>query len=176
MLFMNQRWNHDSRNPRENPGRCGLRARCRPRQLATGCWRRTAILRDLVCVLAICGGVAAVHGETIKLKAKPGSTVRIDGTSTVHDWTVEGSLIGGNVEVQGDFPVEPGRQLQTGQVDAKVHYEDWLRTQSRDIQDTVLGKTKAAAWRSGKLGLDDMVDAARSRVLTLEELRSKGLI
>jgi SPP1 gp7 family putative phage head morphogenesis protein len=73
-------------------------------------------------------------------------------------------------------PPKGKRAALGGQVDAKTHYEDWLRTQTKEIQDTVLGKTKAAAWRQGKLGIDQMVDASRSRVLTLEELRAVGLL
>lgn len=40
--------------------------------------------------------------------AQAGSKVKIDGTSTVHDWTVEGSLIGGYVEFDPAFdPANP---------------------------------------------------------------------
>lgn len=59
-----------------------------------------------------------------------------------------------------------------GRVDAKVEFEDWLRTRSVRDQDLVLGKTKGAAWRAGRLSIDDMTDAALTRNLTLEELRA----
>jgi len=58
-----------------------------------------------------------------------------------------------------------------GQVPAGTRYREWLRTRSAAEQDMVLGPTKAAAWRAGKLTLDDMVDASLSRVLSLDELR-----
>jgi polyisoprenoid-binding protein YceI len=41
-----------------------------------------------------------------------GGKMKIDGTSTVHDWTVEGQLIGGYVEFGSDFDVDnpkPGK-------------------------------------------------------------------
>ncbi|MBI1178402.1 hypothetical protein GC207_13280 [bacterium] len=41
-------------------------------------------------------------------KARPGSTVKIDGTSTVHDWTVESKLVGGSMELNGDLN-KPGK-------------------------------------------------------------------
>ncbi len=41
--------------------------------------------------------------ETVRYQAKPGSKVTIDGTSTIHDWTVEGQIIGGYMEVDSDF-------------------------------------------------------------------------
>jgi hypothetical protein len=76
---------------------------------------RTVALLVLV-VLGLCG----LQAETIKLKAKPGSKVRIDGTSTVHDWTVEGSLIGGSVEVNGPFPTKAGQVMEPGAIDVQV--------------------------------------------------------
>lgn len=44
--------------------------------------------------------------------------VRIEGTSTIHDWQVEGHLIGGIAEFGPDFPAGPG--AQAGAVTAKV--------------------------------------------------------
>lgn len=35
-----------------------------------------------------------------------GSKIKIDGTSTVHNWTVEGKLIGGYMDVEGEFPAD----------------------------------------------------------------------
>lgn len=83
-------------------------------------WPWGRLTRLGLLVLLAGSSVVAVHGEPIKLKAKPGSSVRIEGTSTVHDWTVEGSLIGGSVEVEGEFPVAPGRAIEPGPVNAKV--------------------------------------------------------
>jgi hypothetical protein len=50
----------------------------------------------------------------------PGSKVRIEGTSSVHDWQVESSLIGGRLEVGSGFPTEPGQAIQPGKIDAKA--------------------------------------------------------
>jgi hypothetical protein len=49
-----------------------------------------------------------------------GSKVRIEGTSSIHDWQVEGKLIGGRLEAGPGFPVEPGQAVQPGKVEAKV--------------------------------------------------------
>ena len=46
--------------------------------------------------------------------------VRIEGTSTVHDWQVEGHLIGGSAEFGQGFPTQPGAQALPGPVEAKV--------------------------------------------------------
>lgn len=62
---------------------------------------------------ALC--VSAAEGWT-RLAPKPGgnSKVRIEGTSTIHDWQVESPLVGGFVELGPNFPrtaadAKPGR-------------------------------------------------------------------
>ena len=67
---------------------------------------------------------AGVGGPLVRYVAisKPGLTnlVRIEGTSTVHDWQVEGHLIGGSAELGSGLPTRPGAQALPGVVDAKV--------------------------------------------------------
>lgn len=36
-------------------------------------------------------------------RAVPGSSLKIEGTSTVHDWVVESKVIGGSMEISGDL-------------------------------------------------------------------------
>ena len=56
-------------------------------------------------------------------KSGPDMKVRIEGTSTVHDWQVEGHLVGGSIEVGPGFPTEPGQAVTPGKfpVDVKVY-------------------------------------------------------
>jgi len=56
----------------------------------------------------------------VRLFARAGSIVRIEGTSNIHDWQVQGALIGGWLEVGPNFPVEPGAAVAPGQVQARV--------------------------------------------------------
>ncbi len=58
--------------------------------------------------------------QTTRLYAKPGSKMRIEGTSNIHDWQVESPLIGGYLEVGPGFPVEPGQTVSPGKVEAKA--------------------------------------------------------
>jgi polyisoprenoid-binding protein YceI len=47
---------------------------------------------------------SSVQAENwVRYDAQPGSKLKIDGTSTIHDWTVEGSIIGGFMEVNSAF-------------------------------------------------------------------------
>jgi polyisoprenoid-binding protein YceI len=49
---------------------------------------------------------AAASGGTVRYDAQPvGSKAKIEGTSTIHDWTMESSVIGGFMEVDANFPV-----------------------------------------------------------------------
>lgn len=59
--------------------------------------------------------------EVTRFNAKPGTLkMRIEGTSTIHDWQVESSIIGGYLEVGPGFPVEPGQATTPGKLDARA--------------------------------------------------------
>ncbi len=77
---------------------------------------RTLIAANLVFALA---GTLALQAQTTKLSARSGSKMRVEGTSNIHDWQVEGRLIGGSLEVGKDFPLEPGAKVNPGKVEAK---------------------------------------------------------
>lgn len=48
--------------------------------------------------------------------------------------------------------------------------QQWLRRQSVTSQDDILGPTRAAMFRAGKLTPRDLLDASSGRPLTLDEL------
>lgn len=53
-------------------------------------------------------------------------------------------------------------------------FKEWLGDQSELVQNTVLGTARAEAWRSGALTLSQMVDATRTRPLSLKRLKELG--
>lgn len=62
-----------------------------------------------VIVLSLGLGLQPIRAEettnVIRFVAQPtGSNVKIEGTSTIHDWTMESALIGGFMEAQPGFP------------------------------------------------------------------------
>jgi hypothetical protein len=57
-----------------------------------------------------------------------------------------------------------------GQVAATKTYQDWLKVQPKEFQDSVLGRTKAILFRKGGLTLDKFVNRAGNE-LTIEQLR-----
>ncbi len=69
-------------------------------------------------------------GSTTRLYALPGAgvKVRIEGTSSVHDWQMESHIIGGYVEAGANFPTQPGQELKAGKADARVEARIPVRT------------------------------------------------
>jgi hypothetical protein len=61
----------------------------------------------------------APTGPLTRLDARSGSKMRIEGTSTVHDWQSESPLILGSLEVGPNFPLEPGQNATPGKVEVK---------------------------------------------------------
>jgi polyisoprenoid-binding protein YceI len=55
----------------------------------------------------------------VRYEAEPGSKVKIDGTSTVHDWTVEG-LIGGFMEADASFENDALKAIKINKVEVTI--------------------------------------------------------
>lgn len=65
----------------------------------------------------------------VRYQARPGSKLRLDGTSTVHDWTVEGQIIGGFMELESNFSLDSGKAPPSGgKVNAKVEVDIPVRS------------------------------------------------
>jgi hypothetical protein len=80
---------------------------------------RKLIAGQAVAVLLL-AGLSLQAAELARYNAKPGNLkMRIEGTSTIHDWQVEGSIIGGYLEVGPEFPVEPGQAATPGKMEAR---------------------------------------------------------
>lgn len=57
-----------------------------------------------------------------KYEAQPGSKVKLDGSSNIHDWTVEGLAIGGTMELDSSFPLDASlKSVAALKVVPKVH-------------------------------------------------------
>jgi hypothetical protein len=54
-----------------------------------------------------------------RFDSKPGSNVRIEGTSSIHDWQVTGKLIGGYLEVGAGFPTNATAPARPGKVEVR---------------------------------------------------------
>lgn len=99
-------------------------------------------IHSLAAVAAIGFATAAFAQDLTKFEARPGSKVKIDGTSTIHDWTVEGLIIGGALELDSKFVTNP-TQAQPGKIPAKV--------------DAMI---PVRSLKSGKKAMDDVMHTA----------------
>ena len=96
-------------------------------------FRLPLITTALLCAAALCAA------ELTKFTAQPGSKVKIDGTSTVHDWTVEGGIIAGAMELDPAFAADPTK-AKPGKVAAKVDATIPVRTikSGKSSMDTIM--------------------------------------
>ena len=77
-------------------------------------------LAALAAGVATVWSVTAAEGWTrYNFKAGKGNVVAIEGTSTIHDWRVEGSIIGGYFEAGPGFPTNAAA-AKPGKVEAKA--------------------------------------------------------
>src|SRR4051812_39402196 len=59
--------------------------------------------------------------DTVRYEAKPGSKVRIEGTSTIHDWTMDGQIIGGFLEVPAGVTLDQAQAAVAGVTGGKLN-------------------------------------------------------
>jgi hypothetical protein len=75
--------------------------------------------------------------------------------------------------IDADEVPETTRASMDGQKPAQMTFEKWLKKQSVERQDAVLGPGKAQLWRDGKIEFRDLLDQS-GRPLTTEQLRAKA--
>ena len=84
---------------------------------------KTSMKRALFASSVMVGLIAATPcwaaDQVTRLDARSGSKMRMEGTSTLHDWIVESPLILGYLEVGPNFPMESGQAVNPGKVEAQ---------------------------------------------------------
>ncbi len=69
---------------------------------------------------SVVAGITPTGGAMVSYTTATGNTVtnsiRIEGTSSVHDWRVQGPLIGGTVQLPSGFPPTEGKQQPAGPI------------------------------------------------------------
>lgn len=86
--------------------------------------------------------VVANAQEFVRFSPQPqGCKVRMEGTSTIHDWYAESAIIGGSVELDKSFPTDPSVKLEPGKIKAKVNARipvRSLKSSSGRAMDTIM--------------------------------------
>src|ERR1041385_4162175 len=76
-------------------------------------------INSIITVVVLALAASTFAQNLTKFESKPGSKVKIDGTSNIHDWTVEGGIIGGTMELDSAFVNDP-TSARPGKINAKV--------------------------------------------------------
>lgn len=172
----------------------------------------TLTLPLLVTFLVVCGPAcptvvqaqeaakpATTETGTVSYASQPtGNTMRIDGTSTLHDWSSKSSLIGGSIEADTKFPESaltdpqaarpkvqayvPVRSLKSGngKMDSST-YEYLKEPQFKKIEYRLIElKPKSAAGSTGPLKFDAVgaltiigITLTNTMPVTIEKLDGK---
>ena len=76
---------------------------------------------SLTAALAVTLAIGAGAQDLTKFQAKPGTTTKLkmDGTSSIHDWSVETAAVGGSIELDSAFLKDPV-SAKPGKIPAKV--------------------------------------------------------
>lgn len=87
--------------------------------------KSNAINWTVGAALALALTTSAVAADNwVKLGSKPGSKVRMDGTSSIHDWYAESAIIRGTFEVEPEFLTDKSlksvKSLTTKEVNPKA--------------------------------------------------------
>ncbi len=77
------------------------------------------IMAAMSCLLVMTASMRAEDGIRYKAKAV-GSKVVIEGSSNIHDWIMEGSIIGGYLEVPEGVVLDPAQAAVAGAAGGKV--------------------------------------------------------
>jgi polyisoprenoid-binding protein YceI len=83
----------------------------------------TKLTLSIAATLILAAGAQAAD-NWIRLASRPGCKVTMDGTSSIHDWTVEGAIIRGSFEVEPEFMTDKTlksvKSLTTKEVNPKA--------------------------------------------------------
>jgi hypothetical protein len=84
---------------------------------------KTKLRTTTLCALTLIAGIlfassSPAADQMTRLDARSGSKMRMEGTSTLHDWQVESPIITGYIEVGPNFPMAPGQPATPGKVEA----------------------------------------------------------
>jgi polyisoprenoid-binding protein YceI len=88
-----------------------------------------------IALLLSAGFLAA---ETVKYTPVPNSSkLRMEGTSTIHDWHADTDIIGGSMELEANFPEGGGAATLTPKVEVKIPVRS-LKTSGGKRMDAVM--------------------------------------
>jgi polyisoprenoid-binding protein YceI len=76
-------------------------------------------LPSITSIVALVLATSTFAQNLTKFEAKPGTKLKMDGTSSIHNWTVESGIVGGAMEIDSAFLADP-TAAKPGKIPAKV--------------------------------------------------------
>ncbi len=64
-------------------------------------------IKSLAALGVLALSALAFAADLAKFDSKPGTKVKIDGTSSIHDWSVESGIVAGTMEIDAAFVANP---------------------------------------------------------------------
>ena len=91
-----------------------------------------------IAVVALALTAPVFAADLTKFEAQPGSKLKMDGTSNIHDWTVESGIVAGTMELDSAFlanptAAKPGKIAAT--VETSIPVRSLLSTKSKAMDD-----------------------------------------
>jgi hypothetical protein len=110
---------------------------------------KNPIARLALIATLVASTLAATAAEPLKYRGKPGGNkMRIEGTSTIHDWWAESSLFTGRLDLPDSFPTDPSsKEIAPGKIDASATVTILVRTlksSSGSAMDKIMQDTMKA--------------------------------
>lgn len=79
-------------------------------------WNKIGVM---ICIASLCSNIRGA--DMVRYKAQPlGSSVKVEGTSTVHDWALEGTIVGGFFEAPSTLVLDSAKAEVAGAGDGKI--------------------------------------------------------
>ena len=123
----------------------------------------TRLTLSITATFILAAGLQAAD-NWIRLASRPGSKVSMDGTSSIHDWTVEGAIIRGSFEVEPEFMTDKTlksvKSLTTKEVNPKAELAipvRSLKSGKQKMDEIMLEAMKSAEHKDIVYKLKEMV-------------------
>src|SRR5579872_683504 len=98
---------------------------------------KTTFLKPSLLGLGLLLAGVSVHAQdSVKYLAQPGSSVKIDGTSNIHDWTVNGRIISGEMLVSPAFDKDLKTLSPLPKVDVNIPVRS-LKSKERKMDEVM---------------------------------------
>ena len=120
---------------------------------------------NLVAALLLTTSALLAADKSVRYEAQPGGKIKIDGTSTVHDWTVETAIIGGFMELDAAFDADFKTLTVKPKVEVTIPVRS-LKSGKKPMDTVMLEAMKSVQFPKIEYRLLDMVARAAAPTAT----------